>query len=115
MDVFGVHRQLVADYSDFTTGVTEIRDAAAVAEIDAIAARDVFALRVDEVAAILDTFPVLRRREERSYGEFRTKRLVLERYDAMAEALRTGISYQTILDPPPAQGPRHPKYVERPR
>src|SRR6266567_186864 len=55
MDVFGVHRQLVADYSDFTTGVTEIRDAAAMAEIDAIAARDVFALRVDEVAAILGT------------------------------------------------------------
>ena len=25
----------------------------------------------------------------------------------MAEAIRTGVPYQTILDPPPGQGPRH--------
>jgi hypothetical protein len=43
--------------------------------------RHLFALSVDELAAILDTFPVLRRREEKTYGEFRTKRLVLEWYD----------------------------------
>ena len=28
-------------------------------------------------------------------------------FDAMAEATRTGTSYQTILDPPPGHGPRH--------
>ena len=37
-------------------------------------------LSADELADILDTFPVLRRREEKRYGEFRTKRLVLEWY-----------------------------------
>ena len=49
-------------------------------------------------------------REEKpqNFGEFRTKRLILERYDAMAEAMRTGVPYQTILDPPPGHGPRHP-------
>ena len=42
------------------------------------------------------------------YGSFRTKELILEVYDAMAEAMRTGVPYQTILDPPPGHGPRHP-------
>ena len=37
----------------------------------------------------------------------RTKGLILEVYDVMAEAIRTGEPYQTILDPPPGQGPRH--------
>ena len=54
--------------------------AAARAEIDAVVARSLFDLSADELAAILDTFPVLRRREEKTYGEFRTKRLVLEWY-----------------------------------
>jgi hypothetical protein len=58
----------------------------------------------------MDSFDALRRREERpqNLGEFRTKRLILERYDAMAEAARAGVAYQTILDPPPGQGLRHP-------
>ena len=30
------------------------------------------------------------------------KRVILERYNAMAEAMKTGRPYQTILDPPPA-------------
>jgi hypothetical protein len=55
--------------------------AAARAEIDAVVARELFDLSADELAAVLDTFPVLRRREEKTYGEFRTKRLVLEWYD----------------------------------
>ena len=38
---------------------------------------------------------------------FRTKELILEVYDAMAEAIRLGKPYQTILNPPPGQGPRH--------
>lgn len=55
--------------------------AAARAQIDAVVARELFELTVDELAGILDTFPVLRRREEKTYGEFRTKRLVLEWYE----------------------------------
>jgi hypothetical protein len=35
-------------------------------------------------------------------GEYRTKRVILEVYDAMAEAIRTGKRYQTHLDPLPA-------------
>lgn len=51
------------------------------AAIDAVVARELFGLSAEELAGILDTFPVLRRREEKTYGEFRTKRLVLEWYD----------------------------------
>lgn len=34
--------------------------------------------------------------------EVHTKRVILEIYDAMVEAERTGVPYQTRLDPPPA-------------
>lgn len=56
----------------------------------------------DDVDYILDTFPIVRRKDEAAYGEYRTKRVILEIYDAMAEAERKGIPYQTRLDPPPA-------------
>ena len=70
-----------------------------------------YGLERDEVEHVMDSFDALRRREEKpqTFGEFRTKRLILERYDAMVKAIRTGESYQTILDPPPGHGPRHLK------
>jgi hypothetical protein len=51
---------------------------------------------------ILDTFPIVRKNDEKAHGEYRTKRVILEIYDGMAEAIRTGKAYQTRLDPPPA-------------
>lgn len=50
---------------------------------------------------ILDTFPIVRRHDEERFGEFRTKRLILDRYDAMAKAEAADLEYQTPLDPPP--------------
>jgi hypothetical protein len=61
----------------------------------------------DDVDYIMDTFPIVKRKDEHRYGAYRTKEMILEIYDAMAEAARTGKPYQTILDPPPGQGPRH--------
>jgi len=56
----------------------------------------------DAVAYILDTFPIVRRKDEGKYnGDYRTKRVILEIYDAMQEAIRTRQPYQTRLDPPP--------------
>jgi hypothetical protein len=68
----------------------------------------VYGLTRPETEHVLDSFFVLRKYEMRDHGEFRTRRLVLERYDAMAEAIRTGVPYRTPLDPPPGHGPRHP-------
>ncbi|MDS4054960.1 Eco57I restriction-modification methylase domain-containing protein [Accumulibacter sp.] len=56
----------------------------------------------DAVAYIMDTFPIVRRKDEEKYdGDYRTKRVILEIYDATQEAIRTGQPYQTRLDPPP--------------
>ena len=76
------------------------------AELDA-AFFHLYGVERDDVDYIMETFPVVKRRDEERYGAFRTKELILEIYDAMAEAARTGKPYQTILDPLPGQGPRH--------
>jgi hypothetical protein len=60
-----------------------------------------------DVDYIMEAFPIVKRKDEQRYGIFRTKELILEIYDAMAEAMRTGNRHQTILDPPPGKGPRH--------
>ena len=61
-----------------------------------------------DVDYIMETFPIAKRKDTERYGSFRTKELTLQVYDAMAEAIRSGEPYQTILDPPPGHGPRHP-------
>jgi hypothetical protein len=60
--------------------------AVARAEIDAVVARTFFDLAREELATILDTFPVLRRREEKFLGGFRTKIRVLEEFDKLVAA-----------------------------
>jgi len=56
----------------------------------------------DAVDYIMDTFPIVRRKDEAKHnGDYRTKRTILEIYDQMAEAIRTGTPYQTHLIPPP--------------
>ena len=45
----------------------------------------------DAVAYIMDTFPIVRRKDEEKYdGDYRTKRVILEIYDTMSESIRTG-------------------------
>lgn len=55
----------------------------------------------EDVNYIMDTFPIVKRKDEQKYEEYRTKRVILECYDSMATAIKTGRPYQTILDPPP--------------
>lgn len=76
------------------------------AELDA-AMMHVYGLERDEVEHVLESFPVLRKYEERDHGEFRTKRLVLAEYDRMTEAAASGVPYTSSLDPAPGLGPRH--------
>ncbi|GGB62916.1 hypothetical protein GCM10011316_38510 [Roseibium aquae] len=71
------------------------------AEIDA-AMFHLYGLNREQADWVLDSFTVLRKYEERDHGEFRTKRLVLTAYDAMAEARASATVYQTTLSPPPA-------------
>ena len=55
----------------------EARRARLRAELDALYAH-LYDLAREELAYILDTFPIVRRKDEEKYGEYRTKRLVLE-------------------------------------
>jgi hypothetical protein len=76
------------------------------AELDA-AMFHLYGLDRDDVETVLDSFTVLAKYELRppekaGHGEFRTKRLVLERYDAMTKATETGSGYECPLDVPPA-------------
>jgi hypothetical protein len=59
---------------------------------------------------------IVKRKDEAQHGEYRTRRVILELYDAMQQAIDTGEPYQTRLDPspgPPVHGlpARHPGSV----
>jgi hypothetical protein len=56
----------------------------------------------DDVGYIVETFPIVRHKDEQKYGEYRTKRVILEIYDEMKQAMESGVPYQTRLKPPPA-------------
>ena len=60
-----------------------------------------YGINRDDIDYIMETFPIVKRKDEQKYGEYRTKRVILECYDAIAEAKKTGKPYPTILDPPP--------------
>ena len=77
------------------------------ADLDA-AFLHVYGLTRAEAEHVLDSFPVLRKYEVRDYGEFRTKRLVLEAYDRMAAAMTGGPSWAPLAPIPAGQGARHP-------
>lgn len=74
----------------------------------------VYGLTRDEAEHVLDSFPVIRRYEERDLGEYRTRRLALEAYDRMATATtRGGHGWTPLVDVPAGQGPRHPAGTAR--
>jgi hypothetical protein len=71
----GVHDRL-PDWRD-TGDRAQLR-----AEIDAYVAH-LYSLSRDDFAYILDTFPVLKKKEEKAFGEFMSKRKCLEEYDRL--------------------------------
>lgn len=68
----------------------------------------------DDVDYVMETFPIVKRNDEKAHGEYRTKRVILEIYDAMSDAVRSGQAYASRLDPPPSD-PRiaHPQESRR--
>jgi hypothetical protein len=77
------------------------------AELDA-AYFHLYGLDREDTEYVLDTFRLVRMRDEKQRGEYRTKRLTLDVYDRMAAAIAGGDPFDTVLDPPPGQGPTHP-------
>ena len=54
------------------------------ADLDAAVFRE-FGMERAEIVYILDTFPIVRRKDEARFGEYRTKRLILESFDRLVE------------------------------
>lgn len=63
-------------------------------EIDAALFR-LYGMDRDDVDYVMETFPIVKRDDERRFGEFRTKRVILEIYDEIVLADLTGNAYPT--------------------
>ncbi|WP_308796406.1 Eco57I restriction-modification methylase domain-containing protein [Agromyces silvae] len=63
----------------------------------------------DELEYMMDSFWSVKRSDEAEFGEYRTKRLVLENYDAIQRCIDEGTIFVSSLDPAPGFGPRHPE------
>lgn len=60
----------------------------------------------DDVDHIMNSFGAFRRNDPERFT--RTKKSILDVYDAMARAMESGLSYKTMLEPAPGDGARHP-------
>jgi hypothetical protein len=81
------------------------------AELDA-AYFHLYGIRRNDVDYLMDSFNLVRDADEKNYVEYRTKRMILEIYDAMQHAIDTGKPYASVVDPPPGQGARHTEREE---
>ncbi|GHD17023.1 hypothetical protein GCM10007147_05740 [Nocardiopsis kunsanensis] len=83
------------------------------AELDALFFH-LYGVDRDDVDYIMETFPIVKRKDVAEYGTYRTKERILEIYDRMAKAgvsqdtpLVDGENFVSELTPPPGHGPRH--------
>jgi len=67
------------------------------AEIDALMFR-LYGLERADVVNVLDTFPLVKRKDVAASGTYRTKELILEVYDAMQAAIETGSAYRSPFE-----------------
>lgn len=61
-----------------------------------------YGIEREDVAYIMDTFPIIKRKDEGKYGSYRTQETILALYDALADAQRSGHPFISPLNPPPA-------------
>ena len=64
------------------------------AELDALVFH-VYGLARLEVSHVMDTFPIVKRKDEAAFGSYRTKDLILDAYDAMSRATASGTTYRS--------------------
>lgn len=85
------------------------------AELDA-AFFHLYGLDAEEVEHVMESFVLVRKRDVKSHGSYRTKDAILSIYNEMARAAASGTSYQTRLDPPPADPSQaHPELTPEER
>jgi hypothetical protein len=54
------------------------------------------------VEYVMDSFPVVKKNDHKKFCQYRTKRVILEIYDDLQEAIRSDDSYKTKLKPRPS-------------
>lgn len=105
MDVFAARERLIDEYREFTTSFVNVRDERIAEHVERQLAGDTQwpepwislnptfepVVRVDEITrdGLLD---------DECRRIFRTKRLILEAYDAMQQSIDAGVPYQSPLD-----------------
>jgi hypothetical protein len=55
----------------------------------------------DAVAYIMETFPIVKRKDEEAHGHYRTKDRILALYDELEHCLASGRPFKSTLNPPP--------------
>jgi hypothetical protein len=60
-----------------------------------------YGLERDEVEYVMGAFPIVERHDTTAFGEYRTKRLILEVYDALRKAIESGEIFASALSPAP--------------
>lgn len=58
----------------------------------------IYGVRRHDVDYIMETFPIVKRKDEAEFGSYRTKELILEVYDAMQAAIEAGCAYQSPFE-----------------
>ncbi len=72
------------------------------AELDALMFH-LYGINRDDTAYIMDNFPIVKRKDVERFGHFRTKNLILDRYDAMTQAYEA--AYGVLSDSPNSTTP----------
>jgi hypothetical protein len=59
-----------------------------------------YGISSQDVDYIMDTFPIVKRKDQTKYGSYRTKEKILEIYEKMSAAIASKKPYETVLQPP---------------
>lgn len=73
-------------------------------ELDAVFFH-LYGLDLSEVDHVMETFPIVKRKDENRWGNYRTKITIMKMYHEMQEAVDRGVPYRTWLDPEPVRLP----------
>ena len=88
-------------------------------ELDALYGH-LYGLTRDEFNYILETFPIVKRKDEVKYGEYRTKHVILDNFDNLADnSILEGVSVPlnervSVLEYPEKSQPQSPKAASKP-
>lgn len=72
------------------------------AEIEAVALH-LYGISHEDADYIMETFPIVKKKDVAEHGYYRTKELILEVYDRMQHAIDTGEPYESPVIPEPRQ------------